>query len=228
MDSVAAASLWKQRWRTAYQWDSLVRCKDFRQNATLYFYDIHSNTKLYQDEPPGGLNYCVHCAAGQRYDCLFFHPSISDIFLNIIKELGRTKLGSIDDMTNLEFLDRVFRLLPTHFTQLGFPCQLGGIWRCIVDKLDQTFPLGVLLMLNVPSYLQCNNSYNFDVYDCCHGESSSDDSTGSSQDADLLVQVTSTKIQAPEPVVTNPYRATQKKFVVKKKQGLLFKNPRQH
>ena len=228
MNTNPAASLWKHRWGPAYQWESLVCCKDFRRNATVQFYDVYSNTKLYQDEPPGGLNYCARCASGQRYECLFFHPTISEIFLDIIKALGKTKLGSIDDMTNLEFLDRVFRVLPAHYTQLGFPCQLGGIWRCIVDKLDQTFPLGVLMMLDVASFLQCNNSHIFDVYNCCHGESSSDDSTGSSQDeedvivkANLLVQATSTKIVAPVPVVTNPYRAIQKKFVVKKKQGLL-------
>ena len=85
------------------------------------------------------------------------------------------------------------------------------------------------MMQDVASFLQCNNSHYFDVYHCCHGESSSDDSPGSSQDeedaitkANLLVQATSTKILSPEPVVINPYRAIQKKVVVKKNnQGLL-------
>ena len=202
-------------------------------NATLQVYDIHSNTKLYQDEAPGGLNYCANCAAGHRYECLFFHPTISDIFLDLIKKMGRTKLGSIDHITNLDFLDRVFRLLPAHFTQLGYPCQLGGIWRCIVDKLDQTFPLGVLLMLNIPSFIQCNEPSFLDVYECCDDGSCSDDDTGSSEGEEEAIKdasirpfpASSTKIQAPEPVVVvNPYQAIQKKLVVKKKQGVLIKH----
>ena len=234
MDSESASSLWKRRWGTAFQWESLVRCREFRQNATLQVYDIHSNTKLYQDEPPGGLNYCANCAAGHRYECLFFHPTISDIFLDLIKKMGRTKLGSIDHITNLDFLDRVFRLLPAHFTQLGYPCQLGGIWRCIVDKLDQTFPLGVLLMLNIPSFIQCNEPSFLDVYECCEDGSNSD-GTGSSEEEEEAIKdatiicpfpVSTAKTQALEPLaVFNPYQqTTQKKLVVKKKQSVQIKH----
>ena len=194
-------------------------------NATLQVYDIYSNTKLYQDEAPGGLNYCANCAVGHRYECLFFHTTISDILLDLIKKMGRTKLGSINHITNLDFLDQVFQLLPAHFTQLGYPCQLGGIWRCIVDKLDQTFPLGVLLMLNIPSFIQCNKPPIFDVYECCDNGSSSD-STGSSEEEEEIIKnaiiirpfpAPSAKIKAFEPVIVNPYQATQKKLVAKKK-----------
>jgi hypothetical protein len=188
MNTNPAASLWKHCWGPVYHWESLVHCKDFRRNATVQFYDVYSNTKLYQDEPPGGLNYCARCASGQRYDCLFFHPTIADIFLDIVKALGKTKLGSIEDMTNLEFLDRVYRVLPAHFTQLGFPCQLGGIWRCIVDKLHQTFPLVVLKMLHVASFLQCDNFNAIgQVYEC--DVLSSDDSGNDEEEEGIPRQV---------------------------------------
>lgn len=227
------ASLWKRRWGPAYQWESLVCCEEFRRNATIQYYDIYSNRKLYQDEAPGGLNYCARCAAGQRYDCLFFHPSLADIYLDLIKELGKTKLGSIADMTNLEFLDRVFRVLPGHFTELGFPCQLGGIWRCIVDKLDLTFPLGDLVMLDVASFVQYDNFPQFDIYGCCNN-SSSDGSTSSLADEEDDIKITNkcSMIQATgenkKLVDLKPATHQTKISVVKKKQQVLsFKNPYQ-
>lgn len=148
--------------------------------------------------------------------------------------MGKTKLGSIDHITNLDFLDRVFRLLPAHFTQLGYPCQLGGIWRCIVDKLDQTFPLGVLLMLNIPSFIQCNEPSFLDVYECCDDASSSDGTGSSDEEEEEAINkdatirsfpVSTAKTQAPEPLaVFNPYQTTQKKLVVKKKQSVQIKH----
>lgn len=226
MDSMAAATLWKKRWATAYQWDSLVCCKEFCKNATLQVYDTGSNTKLYQYEDPGGLNYCAHCASGQRYECLFFQPTLTDIYLDIIKEMGRTKLGSLT-LTNLDLLDRVFRLLPAHFTLLGFPCQLGGIWRCVEDKLDQTFPLGVLLMLNIPSFIQGITRPSFDVYECCNDSSSDDGGCSVSADEEDVVLVTTQATGDNQKVVDlNP--ATHQKTIlgaVKKKQVLSFKNP---
>jgi hypothetical protein len=226
MDSVAAATLWKKRWATAYQWDSLVRCKEFRKSATLQVYDTGSNTKLYQYDDPGGLNYCAHCASGQRYECLFFHPTITDIYLDIIKEMGRTKLGTLK-LTNLDLLDRVFRLLPAHFTLLGFPCQLGGIWRCVVDKLDQTFPVGDLLMLNIPSFIQgFQHVPTFDIYECCNDSSSDDSGSVSAEDEDVVLVTTQATGDNKKVVNLNP--ATHQKTIsgaVKKKQVLSFKNP---
>ena len=229
MNTNPAASLWKHCWGPVYHWESLVHCKDFRRNATVQFYDVHSNTKLYQDEPPGGLNYCARCASGQRYDCLFFHPTVADIFLDIVKALGKTKLGSIEDMTNLDFLDRVYRVLPAHFTQLGFPCHLGGIWRCIVDKLHQTFPLGVLKMLDVASFLQCDNFNAIEqVYEC--DVLSSDDSGDDEEEEGIQRQVVtpfSTTRSTPSTVSLSvlqvvPLNAARKKPLVVKKKNQMF------
>lgn len=226
---------WKQRWAPAYQWESLVRCEVFRRNATIQYYDLYSNRKLYQDEAPGGLNYCASCASGQRYDCLFFHPSIADIFLDFIKELGKTKLGSIDKMTNSEFLYHVFGVLPGHFTELGFPCQLGGIWRCIVDKLDLTFPRCDLFMLDVASFVQYDICPPFDVYECCHDCCSDGASSSSADEEDDIKIITKC---SPVSLVANQENGEKKKSVdlkppthqkkicvVKKTQVVHIKNP---
>jgi len=106
-----------------------------------------------------------------------------------------------------------------------------------VDKLDQTFPLGVLLMLNVPSFIQCDKPPIYDVYECCDNGSSVDGTGSSEEEEELVIKNASihpfptslAKIQAFEPVlVVNPYQATQKKLIVKKKQGVQIKHSTQH
>ena len=148
-----AYSVWNKRWALAYQWETLVQSRQFRVQSTDHYYAVHSNTKLYRDEGPGVFNHCPRCAVGHIHDCLFFHSSLASLFLDVIQSLDKTK--SDDELDNLEVQSRIYTQLPGYFTKLGYPCEKATIWSCVQDKIDQTFPVGSLVMVNIPYYLKC-------------------------------------------------------------------------
>ena len=76
------------------------------------------------------------------------------------------------DKTNTEFqLDNeqvyyyIIKKLPILLSGLGFPCEVGGVWMCIHDKLDQTFPSGNLLMVNIPYQIESRIELHSLVHD---------------------------------------------------------------
>ena len=148
-----AYSVWNKWWALAYKWETLVQSRQFRVQSTDHYYAVHSNTKLYRDEGPGVFNYCPRCAGGHIHDCLFFHSSLASLFLDVIQSLDKSK--SDDELDNLEVQSRIYTQLPGYFTKLGYPCEKATIWSCVQDKIDQTFPVGSLVMVNIPYYLKC-------------------------------------------------------------------------
>ena len=155
MSDSPEAQLWKRRWAAAYEWETLVHVLEFRQDACTHFFnvkrDFTKNSFLPYD--PSDRQHCAYCQKGKQQECLFFHPSLATIFLDIIGAFGRTKMGSAT-FNNTDLLDRVFSLLPAHYTELGHPCQRGRIWACVLDKLHQTFPRELFMMLNIRESLQ--------------------------------------------------------------------------
>ena len=148
---------WECRWAPAHHWSSLIFYQKFRQEVTDYVFDINSNRRYYRSVSPGSVsyNYCPRCAAGQRYECLFFHPAVADIFLDVVKSLDMKKREP--ELTNLEVQSRIIAKLPDLFGRLGHPCQIGeygAVWSCIMDKLDQSFPYECLLMVDNCRYME--------------------------------------------------------------------------
>ena len=153
MSSIAAPlTEWERRWAPAYQWKTLVLSVTFRQEATDFVYHKHTNHRLYDGDP--AFVYCPNCAKGKRYDCLFFHPSVAQTFLYVIQGLDETLREP--KQSNNEVVLRILQLLPNLFYTLGYPLEFGeygGSWGCIKDKLFQTFPHDMLLMLNIQYYI---------------------------------------------------------------------------
>ena len=148
---------WEQRWAPAHDWCSVVLSLQFREDATDYVFYINSNRKYYRSEAHGSIsyNYCPCCASGQRYESLIFHPSVADLFLEVIKSLDKTKRDPELNNTEVQFL--IIKKLPQVFGLLGHPCVIGdygAVWRCIMDKLDQLFPYDGLLMVNTCRYIE--------------------------------------------------------------------------
>ena len=145
---------WERRWAPAYQWKTLVLTKTFRQEATDFVYQKDSDPRLYWGDP--ALILCPNCVKGNRYDCLFFHPSVAQLFLDVIHGLDSNLREP--QLNNNEVVLRILQRLPSLFDSLGYPCDLfgeyGGSWTCIKDKLFQTFPYDVLLMLNIQYYIE--------------------------------------------------------------------------
>ena len=50
---------------------------------------------------------------------------------------------------------RIYTQLPGYFTKLGYPCEKAMIWSSVQDKIDQTFLVGSLVMVNIPYSLKC-------------------------------------------------------------------------
>ena len=145
---------WERRWAPAYQWKTLVLSKKFREEATDFVYQKHSDPRFYQCDP--AFAYCPNCSQGKRYECLFYHPSVAYIFLHVIYGLDESLREP--NLNNNEVVLRILQRLPGLFDTLGYPCYFGedgsGVWSCITDKLIQTFPHDLLLMLNVPYYIE--------------------------------------------------------------------------
>ena len=153
--SIAPAPLteWERRWSPAHQWKTLVLTRKFREEATDFVYQKHSNPSFYLGDPV--FVYCPNCAKGKRYECLFFHPSVAQLFLDVIHGLDR-KLRE-PQLNNNEVVLRILQQLPSLFDTLGHPFdfgEYGGSWSCIKDKLFQTFPYDALLMLNIPYFIE--------------------------------------------------------------------------
>jgi hypothetical protein len=112
-------------------------------------------------------NYCPLCASGQRYECLFYHPSVAAIFVDVVNSLDKSKREP--ELNNIEVQARIIHHLPALFGSLGYPCEIGdygAVWSCIIDKLDQLFPYDCLLMINIPHYIRRHNEiFNYDVVD---------------------------------------------------------------
>ena len=155
MSDSPEAQLWKRRWAPAHEWETLVRVLEFRQDACTQFFNVKKDfsKNFFAPYDPSDRQLCAHCQKGQHQECLFFHPSLAPIFLDIIGAFGKTEMGTID-YSNSDLLERVFSILPAHYTELGHPCQWGGIWACVVDKLHQTFPRELFMMLNIRELLQ--------------------------------------------------------------------------
>ena len=152
MSSIAPTE-WDRRWAPAHQWKTLVLSKTFREEATNFVYQKHSNPSFYQGDPV--FVYCPNCAKGKRYDCLFFHPTVAQLFLDVIHGLDRNLREP--KQNNNEVVLHILRQLPSLFNTLGYPFdfgEYGGSWSCIKDKLFQTFPYDALLMLNIPYYIE--------------------------------------------------------------------------
>ena len=146
---------WKQRWSPAYEWETLVGVLEFRHDACKHFFKVERYwpKNFFEPTDPSDRQRCAGCQKGSPHDCLFFHPSLATIFLDIIRAFGKTKMGSAV-FSNTDLLDRVFSILPAHYTELGHPCERGGIWACVLDKLHQTFPRELFMMHNIRALLQ--------------------------------------------------------------------------
>ena len=44
--------MWDWRWAPAYQWDACILSKEFRQNSTDHYFQIHSKPTWYRSEAP--------------------------------------------------------------------------------------------------------------------------------------------------------------------------------
>ena len=153
MSSIAPLTDWDRRWAPAHQWKTLILSKTFREEATDFVYQKHSNPSFYRCDP--AFVYCPNCAKGNLYDCLFFHPSVAQLFLDVIYGLD-VNLHE-PRQNNNEVVLRILRQLPSLFNILGYPFdfgEYGGSWSCITDKLCQTFPYDLLLMFNIPHYIE--------------------------------------------------------------------------
>ena len=152
---------WDHRWAPAHNWRSLILSPLFREEATKYAFVIHSKKKYYRSEAPGSVsyNYFPPCASGQCYECLIFHPTVADVFLEVIQTLDKTKRDP--ELNNNEVQFRIIKKLPYVFGLLGHPCVIGdygAVWSCIMDKLDQLFPYECLLMVDISRDIE---SYKF-------------------------------------------------------------------
>ena len=116
---------WERRWAPTYLWPTLVPSLLFRQESTDYVFDIHRNRKYYHCVPHGSVNfnYCPLCATGQRYKCLFYHPAVSVIFVDVVNSLDKTKREP--ELNNIEVQARIINQLPSLFASLGYPCEIG-------------------------------------------------------------------------------------------------------
>ena len=155
--SVNRSTEWDRRWAPTHHWSTLVLSKKFREEVTDFVFDIRSNRKYYRSEAPGTIsfNYCPLCAVGQRYECLFFHPSVANLFLDVVKSLDQSKREP--ELNNIEVTLRIIKQLPSIFASVGHPCYIneyGAVWSCIMDKLDQLFPYNCLLMVNNSHYME--------------------------------------------------------------------------
>jgi len=155
--------MWDRRWAPAYQWEACILSKKFRQNSTDHYFQIHSKPTWYRSEAPGGQNYCAKCASGDRYNCLFYHPSLAPLFLEAIHSLDKSK--NEFQLDNEQVYYYIIKKLPILLSGLGFPCEVGGVWMCIHDKLDQTFPSGNLLMVNIPYQIESRIELHSLVHD---------------------------------------------------------------
>ena len=77
-------------------------------------------------------------------------------------------------MDNEQVYYYIIKKLPILLSRLGFPCEVGGVWMCIHAKLDQTFPSGNLLMVNIPYQIESRIELHSLVHDLA--ESTSEES----------------------------------------------------
>jgi hypothetical protein len=156
MTETPASVLWKHRWAPAREWGALVLSLEFRQDAVRSFFNVYSNSRcnVLSYNAPLPSNCCPFCVNWRHQECFFFHPTLAAIFLTEIEAYNHMRYRCHDEYLNSELLERLFKILPVHYAQLGYPCPNGFLWGCVVDKLEQTFPREVFMMLDIRNMLQ--------------------------------------------------------------------------
>lgn len=129
---------------------------EFRQDAVRSFFNVYSNShcNTLAHNAPDPNNYCPFCTNWRHQECFFFHPSLAAIFLEEIKAYDHFKYRCSNERANDLMLQRFFDILPSHYANMGYPCPNGRLWGCVVDKLEQTFPREVFMMLDIQDMLQ--------------------------------------------------------------------------
>lgn len=150
MSESPEALLWQRRWAPAQEWGTLVLSLEFRQDAVRYFFC--DGPSLF--ESSNTRTQCPCCTKWRHQDCLFFHPTLSKLFLDLIQSYDHMRYRCTNEYLNSELLERLLRILPVHFAQLGCPCPNGRLWECVVDKLELLFPREVFMMFDIRHMLQ--------------------------------------------------------------------------
>ena len=74
----------------------------------------------------------------------FFHPAVAKVILDVIQALDPNKREP--EVNNFDVFSRIVNELPDVFSSLGHPCiigEVGGVWSCVMDKLDSPSPMNV-------------------------------------------------------------------------------------
>ena len=149
MSESSEAMLWKRRWAPAQEWGILVLSLEFRQDAVRYLQgDVPTRFET------NASNQCPFCSQMRHQECLFFHPTLSVLFLDLIRSYDHMRYRCTNEYLNSELLERLLEILPSHYARLGFPCPNGRSWGCVVEKLEELFPREVFMMLDIRHVLQ--------------------------------------------------------------------------
>ena len=132
-------------WAPVYAWENLTSNRAFRKAVSDQFYDLNSSTALYRAGT--GKSQCNECFSGRRFDCSFFKKPVAALFCEVIEGLGiPSRHLALDNSV-------VQRLIIDELPQIeGFSGSL--VPTCVVDKLQMTFPSGMLGMLDVSVHVE--------------------------------------------------------------------------